>query len=105
MSNMWNVEKIQDLDGHYGILDDISWESLQHNYKGLLGRQVEVELTDKYKKKNTFMLGYPIIICTNDLPEFSLKEIEWLKFNVDFYRINHSVLPSNPIHPFEKINI
>lgn len=105
MQNMWNIEKICDNDNYYGVLDDISWDSIKLSYKSILGRQMEVELCDKYKKKQTFLLGYPAIVCTNTLPEFTTDERDWLKENVDFIVINHSVLPSNPVHHFEKINI
>jgi len=104
MQNIWNIKKIQDDDGYYGVLDDIEWDDIRKYYKSLLGRQLEVELTDKYKHKDTYKMGYPVIICTNELPDFTPQERNWLQGNVLFYCINSSVLPSSPIIPFQTIH-
>lgn len=97
INQTWNINSISDEPRIYGILDDISWDYLRHYYKGLLGRQTNVTLTDKYCKKKEFSLGYPVIVCTNELPEFSDEERNWLRPNVHFYKIDDPIFPgSNP---------
>lgn len=83
MGSGWNIENYDD-EAEYGVLDDIPWETLKYNYKGLMGLQLDVVVTDKYKKKTTILGGRPVIIITNDLPEFSETEWRWLAGNVTF---------------------
>ena len=83
------MDKYSDKDGVYGVLDDIPWETLKFNYKSLLGRQKDVTWTDKYRAKKSVRFGYPVVVCTNTVPEFSREEREWLVWNVDFFSIDH----------------
>jgi len=89
MQGLWSLDKYSDKDGVYGVLDDIPWDSLKFNYKSLLGRQKDVTWTDKYRAKRSMKFGYPVIVCTNTVPEFSREEREWLLWNVDFFSIEH----------------
>lgn len=101
----WNLTKICDEEGVYGVLDDIEDEWLIRNMKALLGCQKDVSLHDKFYRKKEFKLGYPVIICTNELPTVNNKQAEWLRSNVDFYQINNSILPNNLCIDFTVLNI
>lgn len=87
MQGVWCIDNLSDEEHVYGVLDDIPWESLRFQYRSLLGCQKDVTYTDKYRAKKTFQMGYPVIVCTNELPEFSNEEKNWLRVNVDFYDI------------------
>lgn len=87
MQGLWSMDKYSDKEHVYGVLDDIPWESLKFNYKSLLGRQKDVTWTDKYRAKKSVKFGYPVIVLTNSLPEFTREEREWLLWNVDFWHI------------------
>lgn len=93
MASNWNLKKICDNDNIYGVVDDLTWDSLRFNYKGLLGRQTDVTFTDKYCRKTEFKFGFPVIVCTNTLPPFTPEERDWLKFNVSFWKFDSSVTP------------
>ena len=86
MNGSWNVDCYDD-DALYGVLDDIPWESLQRYYKGIMGLQQDVTVTDKYKKKSVIKGGRPVIILTNTLPTFSVEEATWLEANVTFHAV------------------
>lgn len=86
MNCAWNVDQYSD-EAEYGVLDDIPWESLKYYYKGLLGCQKDVTVTDKYKKKSVIKGGKPVIILTNKLPDFTGDEWEWLNANVSFHQV------------------
>lgn len=86
MNGAWNVDCYDDR-ALYGVLDDIPWESMQRYYKGLLGLQQDVTVTDKYKKKSVIKHGRPVIVLTNTLPTFSVEEATWLEANVTFHAI------------------
>lgn len=105
MQANWNLSNIADVANTYGVLDDIEWDVLSRNYKSILGRQVMVDLTDKYKHKKSYTLGFPVIILTNELPEFTEAQKEWLRGNVDFFSLDNPVLPNNMCKPFRKIYI
>ena len=49
MSCAWNLEAHDDR-ASYGILDDIDWDSMKRYYKGIMGCQTDITVTDKYKK-------------------------------------------------------
>lgn len=83
MNGMWNVECYDD-DATYGVLDDIEWCNLNKYYKGLLGMQQDITVTDKYKKKSVIKHGKPVIVITNELPNFTQEEMSWLNVNVEF---------------------
>lgn len=87
MNQAWNVECYSDA-ASYGVLDDIEWPALQRYYKGLLGLQKHVTVTDKYKKKSMIAGGKPVIVLTNTLPIFSVEEALWLEANVVFVHVN-----------------
>lgn len=97
MQGIWNLDCYDDGEGVYGVLDDISWDSLKYNdnYKTLLGRQLDVSWTDKYRSKRKFKFGYPVIVCTNYLPDFTDEEKAWLRENITVYQFNRSVRPSH----------
>lgn len=105
MQTNFNLTNICDEEKVYGVLDDIDWDILSKFFKGLLGCQKDVDLHDKFCRKKRFTLGYPVIICTNEPPILSNEQAQWLRKNVDFYKINHSVLPNSPVINFEKYNI
>lgn len=88
MCGGWNVDNFDD-DAEYGVLDDLTWEQLKYNYKGLLGLQQDVVVTDKYKKKSNIKGGRPVIVLSNNLPDFSAEEWAWLGVNVTFLAIGH----------------
>lgn len=90
MMSAWNVDAHDD-DADYGVMDDIPWESLQRYYKGMLGCQLDITVTDKYKKKSIIQHGRPVIVLTNELPVFSVAEAAWLDANVVFHFINTKV--------------
>ena len=83
MMAQWNAERL-DGEAQYGVMDDIPWESMKYNYKGMLGLQVDVTVTDKYRKKSVYKGGIPVIVITNELPQFTVEEREWLDGNVEF---------------------
>lgn len=87
MMSAWNVEAYDD-DADYGVLDDIEWVALQRYYKGMLGCQTDITVTDKYKKKNIIQHGRPVIILSNELPTFTVAEAAWLESNVTFHYVN-----------------
>jgi len=87
MQGMWMVDLIDDRTALYGVLDDISWDSLKLSYKSILGMQKDVVLTDKYRHKRKFTLGRPVIVITNERPIFSAEEQEWLDANVEFIHV------------------
>lgn len=95
MGTNWNLKNICDKDHVYGVLDDVDWESIKWNYKALLGRQVDVTFTDKYCRKTEYKFGYPVIICTNTLPEFTSDERDWLRLNVVFWKFDSQVIPGS----------
>lgn len=105
IGHTWNLTKICDEQGVYGVLDDIEEEWIIKNMKALLGCQKDVSLHDKFYRKKEFKLGYPVIVCTNELPVVTNKQAEWLRVNVDFFCIKNSILPNNPCIDFEIINI
>lgn len=91
MQGVWCVDNLSDESHVYGVLDDIPWESLKYQYRSLLGCQKDVTYTDKYRAKKTFQMGYPVIVCTNELPAFSEEERNWLRVNVDFYEVTEKM--------------
>lgn len=105
MQGQWSIEQFADVKHVYGILDDLDWDVLRKYYKPLLGCQKDITVTDKYCKKKTFVHGFPVVVCTNELPEFTKAERDWLSVNVDFFCIEHSLLPNNMCIEWIKINI
>jgi len=85
MQANWNVTNIADEDHVYGVMDDIEWDWVSRYYKSILGRQLNVDLTDKYKHKRSYKLGFPVIMCSNELPDFTPQQRDWLRFNVEFW--------------------
>lgn len=90
MMGSWNIDGYSD-DAQYGVLDDIDWERMKPFYKGLLGLQRNVTVTDKYKPKREIAGGKPVIVLTNDLPMFTLEEAQWLAANVNFYQVTEKL--------------
>jgi len=86
MMGAWNVECYDDNAG-YGVLDDIDWEILKRYYKGIMGLQMDVTVTDKYKKKSVIKGGRPVIVLSNEMPVFTVAEDLWLNANVLFYYV------------------
>lgn len=99
MQSAWSVDNLDDGDGVYGVLDDLAWRGgLDRSYKALLGAQEDITLTDKYRAKRTFKYGHFVIVCTNELPEFTAEEKAWLRINIDFYEVVVPVFNNpNPI--------
>lgn len=90
MGFAWCVDNFDD-DAEYGVLDDMSWDQLKFNYKGMLGCQRDIVVTDKYRHKRTIRHGRPVIVCTNDLPEFTDEERRWLDANIKFVHITQKL--------------
>lgn len=90
MMSAWNVDAYDD-DAEYGVMDDLPWESLSRYYKGMLGCQLDITVTDKYKKKSVIQHGRPVIVLTNELPVFSVAEAAWLEANVEFHFVHEKV--------------
>ena len=86
MGFAWNVDNFDD-SAEYGVLDDLSWDQLKYNYKGMLGCQRDIVVTDKYRHKRTIRHGRQVIVCTNALPDFEEHERGWLEANVKFVHI------------------
>lgn len=86
MGGGWNIENFDD-EAEYGVLDDLTWDQLKYNYKGMLGLQQDVVITDKYKKKSNIKGGRPVIVLTNTLPDFTADEWAWLGVNVTFVAV------------------
>lgn len=92
MQGMWNAEMLT-ADAEYGVMDDIPWEYMKINYKGMLGFQKDVTVTDKYKKKVVYAGGIGVIVCSNELPEMTAEELMWMDANVVFVYIGGPVFP------------
>jgi hypothetical protein len=90
MQSQWNAERL-DASASYGVMDDIPWVAMQFNYKGMLGCQMDVTVTDKYRHKSVYRGGIPVVVVTNALPEFTDEEDAWLRANVDFVEIAEPV--------------
>lgn len=90
MQGMWNAEQLT-AEADYGVMDDIPWEYMKINYKGLLGFQKDVTVTDKYRKKVVYPGGIGVIVCSNELPVFTYEEQNWLDANVVFARVFNNV--------------
>lgn len=90
MQGMWNADQL-DATAEYGVMDDIPWEYMKINYKGMLGFQKDVTVTDKYRKKVVYPGGIGVIVCSNELPYFTPEEQEWLDANVVFARVFQAV--------------
>lgn len=90
MCNSWNVRSYDD-EAEYGVLDDISWDNLKRYYKGLMGMQRNITVSDKYEKKKELAGGRPVIVLSNSLPVFDVEEASWLQANVNFYLLTQKV--------------
>nr|UBJ26197.1 replication-associated protein [Red panda feces-associated genomovirus] len=86
MNTAWNVDCYSD-NAEYGVLDDIEWPALQRYYRGIMGLQRDVTVTDKYRKKSVIAGGKPVLILSNELPVFTVQEALWLEANVNFVHI------------------
>lgn len=91
MQGMWNLDQYTD-EADYGVIDDFDWDQFKkYGYKGLLGLQYELTVTDKYRGKKTIKHGKPVIFLTNDLPVFTPQEWAWLEGNVEFINVLNKV--------------
>lgn len=87
MQGMWNIDQYSD-EAEYGVIDDFDWEQFaKYGYKSMLGLQYQATVTDKYRGKRMILHGKPVIMITNELPEFKNGEGDWLIANVDFIEI------------------
>ena len=89
MHSMWNAELLDD-EAQYGVLDDIPWDNMKFNYKGLLGMQKDVTVTDKYRKKSVYKGGKPVIVLSNEMPTFTVEESNWLDENICVFAVVES---------------
>lgn len=104
MQCAWSVDNLDDNPQLYGVLDDLAWRGgLDRSYKALLGAQTDITLTDKYRAKKTFKFGHLVIVCSNELPDFTEEEKNWLRVNIDFYRIPVPLFNNPHPIPFEVI--
>lgn len=91
MQGMWSLDEYSD-EADYGVVDDFDWDRFKtFGYKGLLGLQYELVVTDKYRGKRTIKHGKPLVFVTNDLPVFSPAEWAWLEVNVEFMYIGNKL--------------
>lgn len=91
MQGMWSLDEYSD-EAQYGVLDDFDWEQFKkYGYKGLLGLQFELVVTDKYRGKRTIKHGKPVVFLTNELPVFTLPEWDWLQENVVFICVKNKL--------------
>lgn len=105
MQCAWSIDNLNDDPELYGVLDDLAWRGgLDRSYKALLGAQQDITLTDKYRAKKTFKYGHLVCICSNELPDFTAEERNWLRVNVDFYEVLTPVF-GQPSIPFRVINL
>lgn len=95
MMGAWNVECYDDR-ADYGVMDDIDWDNLKRYYKGIMGLQQDVTVTDKYKKKSVINGGRPVIMVSNALPTFTVDEAAWLERNVSFHYVGTPVFDGPP---------
>lgn len=82
----WNFDNLSD-EAQYVVIDDLPWERWQHNYKQILGCQIDITFSGKYRAAKTFKWNIPAIICTNTLPIFTVEELDWLHINCTFINI------------------
>lgn len=78
-----------DSDAGYLILDDFNWDYVPSK-KALIGAQLHITLTDKYRKKRSLEWGNPCIyLCNQDQDVYhSCKEREWLRANCVYVELN-----------------
>jgi hypothetical protein len=88
MQNLWNLDNLSD-EATYLVLDDLNWDSWKYQYKSILGCQLDVTFTGKYRAPKTFRYNMPCIVCTNVLPTFTLEELNWMMYNVVFIEIKN----------------
>lgn len=90
MANDFNMDCVRD-DVQYGVMDDMTLKDLRKTWKGFLGGQHDVVITDKYRGKRVYAGGKPLIWCTNDDPreEEHLRpaDIRWMEGNCVFYNL------------------
>lgn len=89
MSNDFNVDCLKE-NVKYGVMDDITLSQIR-SWKGFIGCQRDITVTDKYRTKRVYKGGLPIIWCSNDDPreEPQLKpaDVRWLNGNCVFVEI------------------
>lgn len=69
----------------YAVFDDFpDWKEFR-NYKQWLGAQGEFTVTDKYRHKRSVKWGRPVIILSNEDPEW--KEPGWVNKNTIYWKI------------------
>lgn len=72
---LFNLENLKE-DATYGVLDDIPVELFKYQYKQFIGCQKNFTVSDKYKRKQNFKWGKPVIyLCNNK--EYEKMETEW----------------------------
>lgn len=92
IANVWNFKSLdQSGTAEYLLLDDLSWESIQYQFKSLLGCQCDVSFTGKYQHPTSFRFGIPAVVLTNTLPVFTADELDWLDENVEFVNITETL--------------
>lgn len=84
----WNADNFSD-EADYMVFDDIDWEVYRRRYKSFFGCMKDITITDKYRSKKNLYYSMPAIICTNELPDFSVHELDWLNHNVVFIKIEN----------------
>lgn len=107
MQSMWNSTCL-DENAAYGVMDDIPWETMKHNYKAMMGMQKDVTVTDKYRKKSVYKGGKPVIIISNDIPNWTYQEQLWIGANVIMVNCNVQMwappmVPPTPLTPLLNI--
>lgn len=95
-------------DPEYAIFDDMNGGfSFLHNWKGWLGLQQSLVVTDKFKKKMDLEWGKPTIWLCNDDPRFcdsvmtgATSNCTWLEANCTFVEITEDrgrLIPEEPV--------
>lgn len=98
MSNDFNVDVLDD-KAEYGVMDDLTLRDLRKTWKGFIGGQTDVTVTDKYRGKRVYAGGKPLIWCTNDDPreeeQLSERDKRWLEGNCIFHKITFPLWEKN----------
>lgn len=98
MANDWNIDSLRD-DAQYGVIDDLRISDMRKTWKGFLGGQTDVTVTDKYRGKRVYPGGKPLIFCTNDDPReedhLSAGDVRWLNGNCVFFHLDRPLWQKN----------
>jgi len=87
-NGLFNLDDWDD-DAKFAIFDDFPDWSKFYSYKQWIGAQSEFTITDKYRKKCTVRWGRPVIIVSNELPDFP--DMIWTRENAIIVHITNKL--------------